>query len=147
MRLRFLLVCVLALLVGDAAAGLAGRLAGSLALAAAAVAGTVTQVAGLQGFDSLHNTGLHFCPLPHGAVENDLIGFNVTYFHEIVKETPQASLGKPPKISGWICDNCLNQTAGCICLFAQIVPLDNCTKSDYNLLSITVRFRTIKEEL
>jgi hypothetical protein len=42
---------VLALLVGDAAAGLAGRLAGSLALAAAAVCGAVAKITGFQGND------------------------------------------------------------------------------------------------
>ena len=44
----------LALLVCDAAAGLAGRLAGSLALAAATVLGALAQVAGLDSLDSLH---------------------------------------------------------------------------------------------
>ena len=46
---------VLALLVGNAAAGLAGGLAGSLALAAAAVLGALAQVAGLKSLDSFHN--------------------------------------------------------------------------------------------
>ena len=45
----------LALLVGNAAAGLAGRLAGSLALAAAAVFGAVAQVAGFKRLDMLHD--------------------------------------------------------------------------------------------
>ena len=45
----------LALLVGNAAAGLAGRLAGSLALAAAAVLGAVAQVAGFKRLDMLHD--------------------------------------------------------------------------------------------
>ena len=49
-----LLILVLALLVGDAAAGLAGRLAGGLALAAAAVLGALAQIAGLDGLDMLH---------------------------------------------------------------------------------------------
>jgi hypothetical protein len=49
----------LAGLVGDAAAGLAGRLAGSLALTAAAVLGAVTQVASLNGNDMLHSRYLH----------------------------------------------------------------------------------------
>ena len=40
---------VLALLVGDAAAGLAGRLAGSLALAASAVSSAVAEITGIQG--------------------------------------------------------------------------------------------------
>ena len=44
-----------ALLVCDAAAGLAGRLAGGLALAAAAVLGAVAEVAGFQSLDMLHN--------------------------------------------------------------------------------------------
>ena len=50
-----LLILVLALLVGDAAAGLAGRLAGSLALAAAAVLGAVAQATSLESLDSFHN--------------------------------------------------------------------------------------------
>ena len=45
---------VFALLVGNAAAGLAGRLAGSLALAAAAVFGALAQVTGFQSLDVLH---------------------------------------------------------------------------------------------
>ena len=53
-----LLILVLALLVGDAAAGLAGRLAGSLALAAAAVLGALAQIAGLDGLNMLHGSFL-----------------------------------------------------------------------------------------
>ena len=49
----------LAGLVGDAAAGLASRLAGSLALTAAAVLGAVTQIASLDGNDMLHGRYLH----------------------------------------------------------------------------------------
>ena len=49
---------VLALLVGNAAAGLAGGLARSLAFAAAAVLGAVAQVAGFNGFDTIHNNDL-----------------------------------------------------------------------------------------
>jgi hypothetical protein len=45
---------LLALLVGDAAAGFAGGLAGGLALAAAALFGALAEAAGLQGLDSLH---------------------------------------------------------------------------------------------
>jgi hypothetical protein len=54
----FLFSCVLALLVGHAAAGLASGLAGSLALAAAAVLGALAHVAGLQSLDSFHDTRL-----------------------------------------------------------------------------------------
>ena len=50
-----LLILVLALLVGDAAAGLAGRLAGGLALTAAAVLGAVAQATSLKSLDSFHN--------------------------------------------------------------------------------------------
>ena len=49
----------LAGLVGNAAAGLASRLAGSLALTAAAVLGAVAQIAGLDGNDMLHGNYLH----------------------------------------------------------------------------------------
>jgi len=48
------LILVLALLIGNAAAGFAGRLARGLALAAAAVLGALAQVAGLNGLNMLH---------------------------------------------------------------------------------------------
>ena len=51
---------VLALLIGHAAAGLAGGLARGLALAAAAVLRALAHVAGLKRLDSLHNRYLHF---------------------------------------------------------------------------------------
>ena len=51
---------VLALLIGHAAAGLAGGLARGLALAAAAVLGALAHVAGLKSLDSLHNRDLQF---------------------------------------------------------------------------------------
>ena len=49
----------LAGLVGNAAAGLASRLAGSLALTAAAVLSAVAQVASFDGNDMLHGNYLH----------------------------------------------------------------------------------------
>jgi hypothetical protein len=49
------LVLALALLIGNATAGLAGRLAGSLALAATAVLGTGTKIFGLDGLNTLHD--------------------------------------------------------------------------------------------
>ena len=55
-----LLVSVLALLIRHAAASLAGRLAGGLALAAAAVLRTVTHAAGFERFDSFHSRYLPF---------------------------------------------------------------------------------------
>jgi hypothetical protein len=51
--LRFSAVFVLALLVGNAAAGLAGALAGGLAFAAAAVRGACAQIARFQGHNVL----------------------------------------------------------------------------------------------
>jgi hypothetical protein len=54
-----LLALVLAGLVGNAAAGLASRLAGSLALAAAAADSAVAQVTGLDGLNMFHNGNLH----------------------------------------------------------------------------------------
>ena len=57
--LQLLSVGVLTLLVGDAAAGLACRLAGSLALTAAAVFSAVAQIASLNGNDMLHGKYLH----------------------------------------------------------------------------------------
>jgi hypothetical protein len=41
-------------LIGNAAAGLAGRLARSLAFAAAAILGAFAKITGLYGFDMLH---------------------------------------------------------------------------------------------
>ena len=69
----FLLLGLLALLIGNAAAGLAGGLARSLALAAAAGLGALAEVAGLQSLDMLH-----WFSLP------DLLGVMVYYtvFHE-----------------------------------------------------------------
>ena len=55
-----LLVLVFALLVGHAAAGLASRLAGGLAFAAAALFGALAQVPGGDGLDPLHNSHLLF---------------------------------------------------------------------------------------
>ena len=49
---------VLALLVGDAAAGLAGGLAGSLALTAAAVLGALAEIAGFDRLDMFHRKDL-----------------------------------------------------------------------------------------
>ncbi len=49
-----LVILILALLVGHAAAGFAGRLARGLAFAAAAVLGTLAKIAGLNGVDVLH---------------------------------------------------------------------------------------------
>ena len=53
------LALVLALLVGNAAAGLASRLARGLALAAAAILGALAQIPGLQGLDMSHGFLLH----------------------------------------------------------------------------------------
>ena len=49
----------LALLICDAAAGLAGRLARGLALAAAAVLCALAKVTGLDGLDMFHNFTFH----------------------------------------------------------------------------------------
>ena len=49
-----LVILILALLVGHAAAGLTGRLARGLAFAAAAVLCALTEIAGLEGLDSFH---------------------------------------------------------------------------------------------
>ena len=46
---------VFTLLVRNAAAGLAGRLAGGLAFAATTVLGAVTQIAGFNRLDMFHN--------------------------------------------------------------------------------------------
>mgnify|MGYP006974415236 CR=1 FL=1 len=53
------LLGVLTLLVCNAAAGLASRLAGSLALAAAAVLCAVAQITGLDRLDMFHDSNLH----------------------------------------------------------------------------------------
>ena len=54
-KLLAFLLGAFALLVSDAAAGLASGLAGSLAFAAAAVLGALAQIAGLDGLDVLHD--------------------------------------------------------------------------------------------
>ena len=53
-RYFLLAFLILALLISDAAAGLASRLAGSLALAASAVLCAVAQVTSFDGFNMLH---------------------------------------------------------------------------------------------
>ena len=63
-------LCALALLVCDTAAGLAGRLAGGLALTAAAVLSAVAQIACLDSFDMFHNITFRknsICILYHKA--------------------------------------------------------------------------------
>jgi len=50
----------LALLVCDTAAGFASGLAGSLALAAAAVLSAVAKIAGLKSLDVFHNSNLRY---------------------------------------------------------------------------------------
>ena len=52
------LFAVFALLVYNAAGGFAGRLAGGLALAAAAVLGALAEVTGLNGLNVLHSCTL-----------------------------------------------------------------------------------------
>ena len=49
----------LALLICDAAAGLAGRLAGSLTFAASAILRALTQITGFDGLDMFHGSNLH----------------------------------------------------------------------------------------
>ncbi len=51
---KLFLVLAFALLIGDAAAGLASGLTGSLAFAATAVLGARTEIFGLDGLDMLH---------------------------------------------------------------------------------------------
>jgi len=53
------LLGVLALLVCNAAAGLASRLAGGLALTTAAVLGTVAQITSLDGLNMIHSFTFH----------------------------------------------------------------------------------------
>ena len=53
-RYFLLAFLILALLISDAAAGLASRLAGSLAFAASAVLCAVTQISGFKSLDVFH---------------------------------------------------------------------------------------------
>ena len=70
---------VLAALIGDAAARLAGRLAGGLALAAAALDGALAEVTGLDGGDMLN-----------GSILQEKIFFLfITYFPPQVKQSGQ----------------------------------------------------------
>jgi hypothetical protein len=57
----FFLFFVLALLIGDPAAGFAGRLAGRLAFAAAAVFGAFAEMSGFDGPNMLHGDFLPYC--------------------------------------------------------------------------------------
>ena len=61
-----LAVAILALLIGKAAGGLACRLAGGLAFAAATGLQALGQVASLQSLDSLHKRTAPFGPVLHG---------------------------------------------------------------------------------
>ena len=82
-----LLILVLALLVGDAAAGLAGRLAGGLALAAAAVLGALAQIAGLDGLNMLHGSFLlvifSILSVYHGDGEMSMRFFAFPFFRTV----------------------------------------------------------------
>ena len=82
-----LLILVLALLVGDAAAGLAGRLAGGLALAAAAVLGALAQIAGLDGLNMLHGSFLlvifSILSVYHGVREMSMRFFAFPFFRTV----------------------------------------------------------------
>ena len=49
----------LAMLIGNTTAGLASRLAGSLAFAATAILRALTQIAGFNGLDMLHDSNHH----------------------------------------------------------------------------------------
>ena len=53
------LLSVLALLICDTTAGLASRLAGSLALTTAAILGALAQITGLDGLDVFHGFTFH----------------------------------------------------------------------------------------
>ena len=53
--LRAFLLLVLTLLIGNTAAGLAGRLAGRLAFAAAALFGALTKITGIQSLNMFHD--------------------------------------------------------------------------------------------
>ncbi len=69
---------VLALLVGDSAAGFAGGLAGSLAFAATTVFRAFAKAAGIQCFDHLHGISLRRTPKKTGV-----------YFFHIVAYRPR----------------------------------------------------------
>ena len=77
------LLLALALLIGNTAAGLACRLAGSLALAAAAVLGALTQIAGLDRLDMLHNRTSIFSG-KHVPIKLTLY---ITYIEKLVNST------------------------------------------------------------
>lgn len=56
-----LVLLAFALLIGNAAGGFASGLARGLAFAAAAVIDALVKIAGLESFDSLHETKSPFC--------------------------------------------------------------------------------------
>ena len=70
------LLLVLALLIGDAAAGLASRLARGLALAATAVLCAIAKVASFDRLDMFHVTNPPYCYL---------IEYNIAHFPTKVK--------------------------------------------------------------
>ena len=80
---------LLALLVGDAAGGLARGLAGGLALAAAALLGALAEAAGLQGLNSLHTILsylIKFEAIPPGF--RIVIAEHRKYTHELAVQVP-----------------------------------------------------------
>ena len=94
-KCQLLLIGVLALLVGDAAAGLASGLAGGLALTAAAVLGALAQGTSLKSLDSFHNSYLQSVDLvsdghqlSHGIDNSLIIDKSVAYNPGKVKVLP-----------------------------------------------------------
>src|SRR5699024_3618394 len=102
-RGRCLLVAVLALLVCHAAGSLAGRLAGGLALAAAAGLDALGQVAGRNGLDSLH--GMYLSILyglrPAHSAGQTYLASMITRFGPAVKCRPAPLRGKRAGRSKW----------------------------------------------
>ena len=76
-RRRQIFLLVLALLICNAAAGLASRLAGGLALAATALNSAVAQVTGLQSLDSFHNDS----PILFVFLRRSLLAWKQIYQH------------------------------------------------------------------
>ena len=74
------LLFVLASLVGDAAAGLASRLAGSLALAAAALLSALAKITGLDGLDMLHCSLLLCIGFLYNIVSRSYIDVNISFY-------------------------------------------------------------------
>ena len=91
------MILLLALLICDTAAGLASGLAGSLAFAAAAIFGALTQIAGFDGLNVFHNGNLHIKKFAIILTYSE-IKVNTAYGNSVKNHTGEQTAGSS---SGW----------------------------------------------